>query len=152
MQGPYEHNIFDIGGVIAGLNSEKFYRENGLSLYRAFEKANLFHPLEKGPFHDWFSKLARHPDKYVTSVCTLRGGWPAFWSLYDIVQKDVGINRGLHAISGRDKEPFLSILKSSYQLPTRFYDDRREYVLQAGKVGIFAGQVIHPDDQTTQNQ
>ncbi len=141
-----EHHIFDFDGVVAGLSSEKIYQERGLDLYREFERSNLGRPLESGPYFKWLKKLTDNDDQYLTSICTIRGGWPAFRCLYDLTRKGIAINGEFHATAGRDKEAFLSVLKSSYPLPALFYDDREKYVKQAGRAGLLAGQVIHADD------
>lgn len=141
----YEHYIFDFDGVIAGLSSDNYFKENGLDLYRKFEKANLSFPLEKGPLHNWMEKLARNPDDYLTSICTIRGGWAAYRCLYDLARKGIDPNGEFHATAGRDKEPFLSQLVSSYGLKTWFYDDRKKYVDQAINAGASAAQILHPE-------
>lgn len=143
---PYEHHIFDFDGVIAGLSSDNYFKENGLDLYRQFERANLSRPLEKGPLHNWLEKLSRNPNSYLTSICTIRGGWAAYRCLYDLAQKDIDLNGEFHATAGADKQPILNLLKSGYGLRTLFYDDRDKYVDQARNVGILAGQVTHPDE------
>lgn len=140
-----EHHVFDFDGVIADLSSEIYFQENGLDLYRQFERANLTRPLQKGPFHNMILKLSQMSDTYKGSICTVRGGWAAFRCLYDLVEKGININGEFHATAGHDKGPILSILKESYSLPTIFYDDRSKYVQQAKNAGLFAGQVIHPE-------
>lgn len=141
-----EHHVFDFDGVIAGLSSDKVFQQKGLDLYRQFEQANLFNPLEQGPYLKWLKKLTRNHETYTTSIVTIRGGWALYRCLYDLARKDININGELHATAGEDKGPVLEILKSTYPLPTMYYDDRKKYVEQALRAGMLAGHVLHPED------
>jgi 5'-nucleotidase len=141
------HYIFDIDGVLAGIEHEEYFKKHGLEAYRDQERQNVKRSLTKGPHYPLLKKLSDMnasggAEQYLISVVTARGVYAAMRAIYTFRDWGININGQLHCMAGQEKGPVLKIIEKQHGLKTLFFDDRKSNIESAQRHGGLSGHVV----------